>query len=106
MVDKIAEHQGRIKKLFDRIARPRKFMEGDLVLLWDKTHDPRGMHYKFQSFWKGSFQITQENKNNSFKLAYPIGEILPCSYNGQDLKLYQLLLNMNFFLQHDWAYKI
>ena len=53
MVDKITEHQGRIKKLFDRRARPRKFLEGDLVLLWDKMHEPRGMHSKFQSLWQG-----------------------------------------------------
>ena len=36
MVDRITEHQGRVKKLFDKRARPRKLMEGSLVLLWDK----------------------------------------------------------------------
>ena len=65
-------------------------MEGDLVLLWDKRQEPRGMHSKFQSLWKGPFQIVQVNQNNSFKLAYPSGEWLPYSYNGQDLKLYQM----------------
>jgi hypothetical protein len=90
MMDRIIENQGRVKKLFDKRARPRKFMEGDLVLLWDKRHEPRGMHSKFQNLWKGPFKIMQVNHNNSFKLAYPIGESLPCSYNGQDLKLYQM----------------
>ena len=55
MVDKIIEHQGRVKNLFDRRERPRKSMEGDLVLLWDKRHEPRGMYSKFQSSWKGPF---------------------------------------------------
>ena len=90
MVDKITKHQNRVKKLFDKRARPRKLMEGDLVLLWDKRQEPRGMHSKFQSLWKGPFQIVQVNQNNSFKLAYPSGEWLPYSYNGQDLKLYQI----------------
>ena len=90
MVDRIIEHQGRVKKFFDKRARPRKLMEGDLVLLWDKRQEPRGMHSKFQSLWKGPFQIVQVNQNNSFKLAYPSGEWLPYSYNGQDLKLYQI----------------
>lgn len=44
MVDKITEHQGRVKKSFYKKARPRKFMEGDLVLPWDKRHEPRCMH--------------------------------------------------------------
>lgn len=65
-------------------------MEGDLVLLWDKRHELRGMHSKFQSLWKGPFWIIQVNQNNSFKFGYPIGEILPCSYNGHDMKLYQM----------------
>ena len=47
MVNKIIEHQGRVKKLFDKRVRPRKIMEGVLVLLWDKRHEPRGMHSKF-----------------------------------------------------------
>ena len=82
LVDHITEHQGRVKNLFDRRTRPRKFMEGDLVLLWDKRHESRGMHSKFQSLWKGPFKIMQVNQNNSFKLAYPIRESPPCSYNG------------------------
>ena len=32
MVDKITEHQGRIKKLYDTRERPKFFMEGDFVL--------------------------------------------------------------------------
>lgn len=47
IVDKITKHQGRFKRLFDKITRPRKFMEGDLVFLWDKRHEPRGMLSKF-----------------------------------------------------------
>ena len=48
------------------------------------------MHKKFDTLWKGPFKIHQAFENNSFKLAYEDGEILPLTYNGQDLKLYQI----------------
>ena len=82
MVDKITKLHGRFKRLFDRRARPRKFMEGDFLFLWDKRNEPKGMHSKFMSFWKGPFRIIQVNQNNYFKLTYPTGETQPCSYNG------------------------
>ena len=47
------------------------------------------MHKKFDALWKGPFKIQQAFENNSFKLAYEDGEVLPLTYNGQDLKLYQ-----------------
>ena len=90
LVDHIIEHQKHVKTFFDKKARPRKFMEGNLVLLWDKRHKTKDMHHKFNSLWKGPFKIMQVNKNNSFILAYLSRKILPFSYNGQDLKLYQV----------------
>lgn len=36
LVDHITEHQAKVKNVFDRRARPRKFIKGDKVLLWDK----------------------------------------------------------------------
>ena len=65
-------------------------MVGDSVLLWDKSSAPKGMHKKFNSLWKGPFVIHQAFENNYFKLAYQDGELLPLTYNGQDLKLYQI----------------
>ena len=65
-------------------------MVGDNVLLWDKQSAPKGMHKKFDTLWKGTFIIHQEFEINSFKLAYQDGEVLPLTYNGQDLKLYQI----------------
>ncbi len=82
LVDHITEHQKCMKTFFSKKARTRKFMEGYLVMLWDKRHEPKGMHHKFESFWKGPFKIMQINYNNSFIFAYPIGEILPSSYNS------------------------
>ena len=48
------------------------------------------MHKKFDSLWKGPFKIQHAFENNYFKLAYEDGEVLPLTYNGQDLKLYQV----------------
>ncbi|XP_057812754.2 uncharacterized protein LOC131026792 [Cryptomeria japonica] len=39
LVDHINAHQARVKKFFDRRARPRQFMLGDQVLLWDKRRE-------------------------------------------------------------------
>ena len=91
IVDHITQHQMRVKEIFDKRARPRRFMIGDMVLLWDKRRAPKGMHKKFDTLWKGPFKIQQAFENNSFKLAYEDGEVLPLTYNGQDLKLYQVI---------------
>ena len=48
------------------------------------------MHKKFDTLWKCPFTIHQAFENNSFKLAYEDGEVLPLTYNGQDLKFYQI----------------
>lgn len=89
MVDKITVHQARVRKIFDRNPRSRKFMIGDLVLLWDKCREPKGAHKNFDSLWIGPFKIIQEFGPNTFQLAYPDITPLPIPYNGQDLKLYK-----------------
>ena len=67
----------RVKDLFDKKERPWKFMVGDSVLLLDKRNAPKGMHKKFDTLWKGPFIIHQAFENNSFKMAYQDGEVLP-----------------------------
>lgn len=57
MVDRIIEHQMRVKNIFDRNVRPRNFMPGDEVLLWDKRNEKKGSHKKIESLWKGPFRI-------------------------------------------------
>ncbi|XP_059076546.1 uncharacterized protein LOC131875864 [Cryptomeria japonica] len=44
VVDRIREHQMRVKELFDQEARERSFQVGNLVLLWDKQREPKGLH--------------------------------------------------------------
>lgn len=90
IVDKITLHQAHVKQIFDKKERPQKFMEGDKVLLWDKRRELKGAHGKFESLWKGPFVIHEVKGPNSFKIAYQGHTTLPLTYNGQDLKLYQL----------------
>ena len=69
-----------MKNLFDKKFRPQKFMVVDCVFLWDKRRAPKGMHQKNDTLWKGPFIINQEFENNSFRLAYQDGEVLPLTY--------------------------
>lgn len=59
MVDHITNHQARVKNFFDHKARLRKFMLNEKVLLWDKRKEPHGAHGKFESLWKGPFEINK-----------------------------------------------
>ncbi|XP_059067894.1 uncharacterized protein LOC131858614 [Cryptomeria japonica] len=90
IVDRITEHQNKVKKIFDMKARPRGFVKGDEVLLWDKRREPKGAHGKFDSLWRGSFKIHEVVGPNAFRLNYPNGTVMPYTYNGQHLKLYKL----------------
>lgn len=77
MAYRITLHQARVMEFFDRKARPRNFMEGDMVLLWDKRRDIRGAHGSFDLLWRGPFKIQHTCGRNSFKLTYIDGIVLP-----------------------------
>ncbi|XP_059075002.1 uncharacterized protein LOC131875020 [Cryptomeria japonica] len=90
LVDRITEHQNRVKRIFDMRARPRGFLKGDEVLLWDKRREPKGVHGKFDSLWKGPFKIHEVVGPNAIRLNYFDGMVMPYTYNGKDLKLCKL----------------
>ena len=46
LIDHITEQQIRVKKVFDRRARPCSFLKNDEVLLWDKRRESKGAHGK------------------------------------------------------------
>lgn len=56
LIENITKHQRRVKTFFDKKARPLKFMQGDLVLLWDKRHESKGKHSEFDSLWEWTIQ--------------------------------------------------
>jgi len=56
--EKFTLHQNRIKICFDKnSARSANFNVGDLVLKWDKPHEDKGQHTKFQSLWTGPYTV-------------------------------------------------
>eukprot|EP00253_Pinus_taeda_P017356 PITA_17356 len=64
-----AKHQQIIKSSFDSISsRSKQFQVGDLVLKWDKAHEDKGKHTKFQKMWLGPFQICEKIGHSTFML--------------------------------------
>ena len=48
---------------------------GDLVLKWDKAHEEKGKHTKFQRMWLGPFQIAEFIGPSNFILQDLTGKI-------------------------------
>ena len=64
-----AKHQQVIKSSFDASSSNSKTLQiGDLVLKWDKAHEDKGKHTKFQKMWLGPFQIFEKIGSSTFLL--------------------------------------
>ena len=64
-----AHHQALVKSSFDSNMISRKdFQMGDLVLKWDKAHEKKGKHTKFQRMWLGPSQIIEVIGPSTFML--------------------------------------
>eukprot|EP00253_Pinus_taeda_P005513 PITA_05513 len=64
-----AKHQQIIKSSFDSTSSSSKQLQvGDLVLKWDKSHEDKGKHVKFQKMWLGPFQINEKIGHSTFIL--------------------------------------
>ena len=84
-----AHHQVLIKSSFDSNKMTRIFFQmGDLVLKWDKAHEEKGKHTKFQKMWLGPFQIFEAIGPSTFVLQDLTGRRDPLPVNGQVLKIY------------------
>ena len=87
--EKFAIHQSRIKKWFDKkSAGDKKFEIGDLFLKWDKAHEEKGKHAKFQALWIGPFQVKEKVGLHTFRLQTLEGRVEALPVNGHDLKHY------------------
>jgi hypothetical protein len=67
-MDKIQDHQQKIKQVFDKKAKKEWFQIGDLVLKWDAPKQDKGKHNKFESLWNGPFKISETFLNNTYRL--------------------------------------
>ena len=86
---KFEKHQQTVKRWFDlRKSVSRDLDVGDLVLRWDKEHEDKGKHTKFQSLWLGPFIITEKLGPSTFRLQTLEGEVDDLPVNGHLIKRY------------------
>ena len=86
-MDRIQDHQQRIKQDFDKKAKKERFQIGDLVLKWDAPKQDKGKHDKFEALWIGPFKISEVFSNNTYRLQDLEGkEVLNIPVNGHFLK--------------------
>ena len=61
---------------------------GDFVLKWDKAHEDKGDHTKFQKQWLGPFVIAEKLGQSTFHLQTLEGQSETFSVNELILKKY------------------
>ena len=68
--------------------KKKKIKSENGMQVWDKKNEKKASHRKFESLWKGPFKVIESIGPSAVKLSYLNREILPYTYNGQDLKLF------------------
>jgi hypothetical protein len=84
--DRIQKYQDNMKALFDKKAKDREFLPGDLVLKWDARKEDAGKHDKFDHLWFRPFRIASTEGKNSFLLENIDGKTFDAPINGRYLK--------------------
>ena len=77
----------RIKVQYDKSVCPRRFSEGDLVLLWDQAKEPLGTR-KFNPMWHGPYVVKCVLEKGAYELVDYEGTTLVEPKNGIYLKKY------------------
>ena len=77
----------RVKVQYDKSVCPRKFSEGDLVLLWDQAKEPLWVG-KFNPMWHGPYVIKRVLEQGAYELVDYKGIALAEPRNGLYLKNY------------------
>ena len=76
-----------IKVQYDNSIHPRRFREGDLVLLWDQPKEPLGVG-KFNPMWRGPYMVKHVSEKGAYELVDYEGTALAEPRNGLYLKKY------------------
>ena len=78
-----------MKSWFDQsFSSNQEFQVGDLVLKWDKVHEEKIDHTKFQKLWLGPFVIAEKIGPSTFRLQTLEGQSETFPVNGLILKKY------------------
>eukprot|EP00253_Pinus_taeda_P019157 PITA_19157 len=81
------KYQQIIKLSFDSVSSSSKQLQvGDLVRKWDKAHEDKGKHTKFQKMWLGPFQISEKVGHSTFILQDLSGKRDSLPINGLMLR--------------------
>eukprot|EP00253_Pinus_taeda_P013885 PITA_13885 len=83
----IETHAKRIKAQYDRNVTPRKFSEGDLVLLYDQENDKLGAGI-FVPMWHAPYVVKRKLAKGAYELVDFDGDSLGKPRNGLYLKRY------------------
>ena len=75
----------RVKVQYDKSLHPRKFSEGDLVLLWDQAKEALGAG-KFNPMWHGPYVVKCVLEKVTYELVDYEGMALTKPRNGLYLK--------------------
>ena len=76
-----------VKVQYDKSVHPRRFSEGDLVLLWDHPKEPFGTE-KFNPMWRGPYVVKRVLEKGAYELVDYEGTSLAEPRNGIYLKKY------------------
>ena len=76
-----------VKVQYDKSIRPRRFSEGDLVLLWDQAKEPLGVG-KFNPMWHGPYVVKRVLEKGAYELVDYEGMVLAEPRNGLYIKKY------------------
>ena len=86
---RFVKHQQIIKTWFDHgSSSNRELQVDDLVLRWDKAHEDKGEHTKFQPLWLGPYVIVENLGPNTFCLKTLQGQLSTLLVNWHALKKY------------------
>ena len=83
----LEENKCRVKVQYDKSVCPRRFSEGDLVLLWDQPKEPLGAR-NFNPMWRGPYVIKRVLEKGAYELVDYEGTALAKPINGIYLKRY------------------
>ena len=76
-----------VKAQYDKSILPRRFSEGDLVLLWDQPKEPLEAR-KFNHMWHGPYVVKRVLEKGAYELVDYEGTALAEPRNGIYLKKY------------------
>ena len=74
-----------VKVQYDKSVRPRRFSEGDLVLLWDQDKEPLGAE-NFNPMWHGPYMVKRVLEKGAYELVDYEGMTLQEPRNRLNLK--------------------